>query len=87
MALSGRSSIFASARRLKKLTLVAPLTVQASRRSIPFGDYAARLHRQRRMTMRAEFLLSRVVGGSELSVDIADVGLIAGGDIGAVLLE
>src|SRR5512136_1176265 len=35
---------------------------QTSRRSIPFGDYAARLHRQRRMTMRAEFLLSRVVG-------------------------
>src|SRR5262245_37754267 len=60
---------------------------QTSRCSIPFSDYAARLHWQSGMTMCAEFLFSRVVRGSKLGDNVADVGFVTNGDIGAILLE
>src|SRR5215470_17176980 len=61
--------------------------LQAPRCSIPFGDHAARFHRQRRVTMRTEFLFSCVFGRAKLSVDIANARLVTDGDIRAVFLE
>src|SRR5262245_12605525 len=61
--------------------------LQTSRCVIPFSDYAARLHWQRRMTVRVEFLLPGILRSSKLGGNIADVGFVADGDIGPVLLE
>ena len=61
----------AKVRRLKNGTLAAPSTVIRRLRRVPFGEHAARLHRQCRVALRLEALAADVRRVAECRVGIA----------------